>query len=216
MLSPEEARVKALIKAHVGPVSRLMDELAKLPGVGKKSAERMAYHIMRAPADDAMALSQAVREVRERVRACRVCGSFAEEQTCPVCSDRSRDAGTVCVVEMPQDVAQIEKTGDYRGLYHVLMGRLSPLEDVGPKDIRVRELIARVGKGGVREVILATNPTAEGDATAAYLEKALRGKGVRVTRPARGLPAGSAIEFVDSGILGEAIRARRESGEDRT
>ncbi|MHC4251742.1 MAG: recombination mediator RecR [Planctomycetota bacterium] len=208
--------MKALIKAHVGPVSRLMDELAKLPGVGKKSAERMAYHIMRAPADDAMALSQAVREVRERVRACRVCGSFAEEQTCPVCSDRSRDAGTVCVVEMPQDVAQIEKTGDYRGLYHVLMGRLSPLEDVGPKDIRVRELIARVGKGGVREVILATNPTAEGDATAAYLEKALRGKGVRVTRPARGLPAGSAIEFVDSGILGEAIRARRESGEDRT
>jgi recombination protein RecR len=212
MLSPEEARVKA----HVGPVSRLMDELAKLPGVGRKSAERMAYHIMRAPADDAMALAEAVREVRERVRACRLCGSFAEESMCPVCSDRSRDAGTVCVVEMPQDVAQIEKTGDYRGLYHVLMGRLSPLEDVGPKDIRVRELLARVGKGGVREVILATNPTAEGDATAAYLEKALRGQGVRVTRPARGLPAGSAIEFVDSGILGEAIRARRESGEDAT
>ncbi|MHC5055418.1 MAG: recombination mediator RecR [Planctomycetota bacterium] len=204
------------MKAHVGPVSRLMDELAKLPGVGRKSAERMAYHIMRAPADDAMALAEAVREVRERVRACRLCGSFAEESMCPVCSDRSRDAGTVCVVEMPQDVAQIEKTGDYRGLYHVLMGRLSPLEDVGPKDIRVRELLARVGKGGVREVILATNPTAEGDATAAYLEKALRGQGVRVTRPARGLPAGSAIEFVDSGILGEAIRARRESGEDAT
>jgi len=204
------------VKAHVGPVSRLMDELAKLPGVGRKSAERMAYHILRAAPEDARGLAEAVRDVRERVHACSICGSFAEERTCPVCSDRSRDAGTVCVVEMPQDVAQIEKTGDYRGLYHVLMGRLSPLEGVGPKDIRVRELLARVGKGEVKEVILAMNPTAEGDATAAYIEKALRGKGVRVTRPARGLPAGSAIEFVDSGILGEAIRARRETGEDRT
>ena len=204
------------MKAHVGPVSRLMDELAKLPGVGRKSAERMAYHILRAAPEDARGLAEAVRDVRERVHACSICGSFAEERTCPVCSDRSRDAGTVCVVEMPQDVAQIEKTGDYRGLYHVLMGRLSPLEGVGPKDIRVRELLARVGKGEVKEVILAMNPTAEGDATAAYIEKALRGKGVRVTRPARGLPAGSAIEFVDSGILGEAIRARRETGEDRT
>lgn len=210
MLCYEEAQVKA----HVGPVSRLMDELAKLPGVGRKSAERMAYHIMRAPADDAKALADAVREVRERVQACGVCGSFAEERTCPVCADPSRERSLVCVVEMPQDVAQIEKTGEYRGLYHVLMGRLSPLENVGPKDIRVRELLGRVGKGGVREVILATNPTAEGDATAAYLEEALHGKGVRVTRPARGLPAGSAIEFVDSGILGEALRARRESQED--
>ena len=220
MLCHEEARVKAHLKthlkAHVGPVSRLMDELAKLPGVGRKSAERMAYHIMRAPLDEAKALAEAVLELRERVRACRVCGSFAEEETCPVCSDPARDRSLVCVVEMPQDVAQIEKTGEYRGLYHVLMGRLSPLENVGPKDIRVRELLARVGKGGVREVILATNPTAEGDATAAYLEKALRGKGPRVTRPARGLPAGSAIEFVDSGVLGEALRARRESEEGRT
>ena len=212
MLSPEETRVKA----HVGPVSRLMDELAKLPGVGRKSAERMAYHILRGPPGDAEALADAVREVRAGVRQCRICGSFAEEDTCSVCADGARDRGTVCVVEMPQDVAQIEKTGDYRGLYHVLMGRLSPLDGVAPKDIRVRELLARVGKGGVREVILATNPTAEGDATAAYLEKALRGKGVRVTRPARGLPAGSTIEYVDSGILGEAMRARRESGEDRS
>jgi recombination protein RecR len=210
MLSLEETQVEA----HVGPVSRLMKELAKLPGVGRKSAERMAYHIMRAPRDDANTLAKAVRDVRECVQQCSICGSFAEEETCPVCSDRSRDATIVCVVEMPQDVAQIEKTGDYRGLYHVLMGRLSPLDGVAPKDIRVRELFARIGKGGVREVILATNPTAEGDATAAYLEKALRGKGVRVTRPARGLPAGSTIEFVDSGILGEAIRARRESRED--
>jgi recombination protein RecR len=202
--------------AHVGAVSRLMDELAKLPGVGRKSAERMAYHIMRSPLADATALAEAVRDVRERVHECRVCGSFAEEPTCPVCADRSRDRATICVVEMPQDVAQIEKTGDYRGLYHVLMGRLSPLDDIGPKDIRAKELLARVGEGGVSEVILATNPTAEGDATAAWLEKALRGRNVRVTRPARGLPAGSAIEYVDSGILGEALRARRESGEDVT
>ncbi len=216
MLSSEKTREKAVMKAHVGPVSRLMNELAKLPAVGRKSAERMAYHIMRAPPEDAKALADAVRDVRERVRPCRVCGSFAEEPTCAVCSDSSRDAATVCVVEMPQDVAQIEKTGDYRGLYHVLMGRLSPMDGVGPKDIRVRELIARVEKGGVREVILATNPTAEGDATAAYLEKSLRNGSVRVTRPARGLPAGSTIEFVDSGILGEALRARRESGKDST
>jgi len=212
MLSSEEIRVKA----HVGPVSKLMDELAKLPGVGRKSAERMAYHILRAPPGDAEALAEAVREVRAGVRQCGICGSFAEERTCAVCSDSSRDKGTVCVVEMPQDVAQIEKTGDYRGLYHVLMGRLSPLDGVAPKDIRVRELLSRIAKGGMREVILATNPTAEGDATAAYLEKALRGKDVRVTRPARGLPAGSAIEYVDSGILCEAMRARRESGEDRS
>jgi len=199
------------VKPHAEAVASLMAELTKLPGVGKKSAERMAYHILRSGEREAGALAAAIREVSERVHPCSVCGSFTEEKTCRICADRGRDGSQLCVVEMPRDVAQIEKTGEYRGLYHVLMGRLSPLEGVGPEDIRLRELARRVGDGGAREVILATNPTAEGDATAAYIEKMLAGKGVRVTRPARGLPAGSAIEYVDSGILGEALRARRES-----
>ena len=199
------------MKPHADAVAGLMDELTKLPGVGKKSAERMAYHILRAGAREASALAAAIRDVSERVHACSVCGSFTEEETCRICADGGRDRSQVCVVEMPRDVAQIEKTGAYRGLYHVLMGRLSPLDGVGPEDIRLRELARRVGDGGAREVIVATNPTAEGDATASYIEKALSGEGVQVTRLARGLPAGSAIEYADSGILGEALRARRES-----
>jgi recombination protein RecR len=204
-------REESQVKPHAEAVASLMEELTKLPGVGKKSAERMAYHILRSGEREASMLAAAIREVSERVHACSVCGSFTEEKTCRICADRGRDRSLLCVVEMPRDVAQIEKTGEYRGLYHVLMGRLSPLEGVGPEDIRLRELERRAGDGGAREVIVATNPTAEGDATASYIEKMLAGKGVRVTRPARGLPAGSAIEYVDSGILGEALRARRES-----
>ncbi len=198
------------MKAHVGAVSDLIQELARLPGVGRKSAERMAYHLLRVPRDEAMALADAIRLVREEVRECKVCGNFAESDRCEICADGRRDASVICVVEMPHEVTRIEKTGAFDGLYHVLMGRLSPLENVGPKDIRVRELLARVKSGDVREVILATNPTAEGDATASYLEKLLRERGVKVTRPARGIPAGSALEFVDAAILGEAMRRRHE------
>ncbi len=217
------------MKAHVESVQRLIDELARLPGVGKKSAERMAYHLLRRPPEEVTALADAVRSLRERVRNCSVCGSFAESATCEICADPRREKDVVCVVEMPQDVAQIEKTGEYGGLYHVLMGRLSPLEGTGPKDIRIRELVRRVEAGSVDEVILATNPTAEGDATAAYIEKVLREKisrekRVRVTRPARWIPAGSTIEYVDAGILGEAMRRRSDTtgpgeadrGRDRT
>ena len=198
------------MKAHVGAVSDLIQELARLPGVGRKSAERMAYHLLRVPRAEAMTLADAIRLLREEVRECKVCGNFAESDRCEVCADPGRDESVICVVEMPHEVAQIEKTDAFRGLYHVLMGRLSPLENVGPRDLRVRELLARVKSGEVREVILATNPTAEGDATAAYLEKLLRERGVKVTRPARGLPAGSVLEFVDAGILGEAMRRRHE------
>ena len=198
------------MKAHVGAVSDLMRELARLPSVGKKSAERMAYHLLRVPREEAAALADAIRLVREEVRECKVCGNFAESDTCEICADTHRDASVICVVEMPHEVARIERTGAFTGLYHVLMGRLSPLENVGPKDIRARELLARVKSGEVREVVLATNPTAEGDATASYLEKLLRERGVKVTRPARGIPAGSALEFVDAAILGEAMRRRRE------
>ena len=198
------------MKAHVGAVSDLMQELARLPSVGRKSAERMAYHLLRVPREEAMALADAIRLVREEVRRCGACGNFAESDTCDICADARRDSTVICVVEMPHEVARIENTGEYTGLYHVLMGRLSPLENIGPKDIRVRELLARVDSGGVKEVILATNPTAEGDATASYVEKLLKERGVKVTRPARGIPAGSALEFVDSGVLGEAMRGRHE------
>ncbi len=194
----------------MGAVADLIRELARLPGVGRKSAERMTYHLLRVPREEAMALADGIRLVREEVRECKVCGNFAEQETCEVCADARRDGSVICVVEMPHEVARIEKTGEFTGLYHVLMGRLSPLENVGPKDIRVRELLARVKSGEVGEVILATNPTAEGDATAAYLEKLLREQGVKVTRPARGLPVGSALEFVDAAILGEAMRRRHE------
>jgi recombination protein RecR len=194
-----------------GVIAALIEQFAKLPGGGKKSAERMAYHVLNVPRDEAEALAGAIRAVRERIRKCKTCGSLAEAELCSVCSDSKRDSSVVCVVEMPRDVSQIEKTGAFRGLYHVLMGRLSPLEGIGPKDIRIRELVGRIERGGVREVIIATNATADGDATAAYLEKVLRGRKVRVTRPARGLPAGSAIEFVDAGVLGEALKGRRET-----
>jgi len=196
-----------------GVIASLIEQLAKLPGVGKKSAERMAYHILNVPREEADGLADAIRAVRERIGKCKKCGSLAEADLCAVCSDSKRDASVVCVVEMPRDVSQIEKTGAFRGLYHVLMGRLSPLEGIGPKDLRIKELVGRVERGGVREVIIATNATVDGDATAAYLEKVLRGRKVRVTRPARGLPAGSAIEFVDAGVLGEALKARRTSEE---
>lgn len=210
------------MKAHVASVQRLMEELGNLPGFGRKSAERVAYHILKGDPAAARRLAEAVLALHERVRKCSVCGAFAEAETCEICSDPRRDREVICVVEMPQDVAQIEKTGDYRGLYHVLMGRLSPIEGVGPSDIRVKELVRRIEAGGVREVVVATNPTAEGDATAAHVERqvaSLAGRRVprekmpRVTRPARGIPAGSSIEFVDAGILGEAMRRRSASRE---
>lgn len=200
------------MEAHVGPVKGLMEALASLPGIGKRSAERMVYHLVRAKAD-AEALEGALRSMRERVRNCRLCGNLTEEDICPICAGPRRDKQTICVVEMPQDLARMESTGAYKGLYHVLMGTLSPLEGVGPKDIRLKELFRRLAEGGAEELILATNPTAEGDATAAYIEgrlKEMRGGKPRVSRLARGIPAGSRIEYVDSGILGEAIRGRRQ------
>jgi recombination protein RecR len=198
-----------------GVIANLMEQLGKLPGVGRKSAERMAYHLLSVPEEEAGALADAIRSVRQRITNCTECGSLTEAKICKTCADPKRDRSMLCVVEMPRDVSQIEKTGEYRGLYHVLMGRLSPLEGIGPKDIRIRELLSRIEGGSLREVIIATNATADGDATASYLERTLRGKKVRVTRPARGLPAGSALEYVDRGVLGEALRARRESGEGR-
>lgn len=189
------------------PVRRLIAELAKLPGIGERTAERLAFHLLSERAEEALKLSDAIRDLKERVRACAVCTMITETDLCGICADPKRDRATVLVVELTRDVWSIEKTGVYRGLYHVLQGRLSPLDGIRPEDLTLKKLTDRIKSGGVHEVILATNPTAEGDTTAFYLQKQLNG--VRVTRLARGLPAGSTIEYAPRTVLVDAIEGRR-------
>ena len=189
---------------------RLVAELKKLPGIGSRTAERLAYHILREPKDEAMALAYAIRDVKKNMRNCIECSNLTESERCGICSDDRRDRGLICVVEQPRDVWALEKTGTYRGLYHVLLGRLAPLEDMGPETLTVDQLVKRVEKGGVREVIIATNPNLEGDGTAAYVREKLAPTGVKVTRIARGIPAGSSIEYANTNILQDALAGRRE------
>jgi recombination protein RecR len=197
-------------RAYTESVGKLIDLLALMPGVGEKTAERLAYHILRLSDEEALALSEAIREVKEKVRQCSVCYQFAEADPCPVCADPKRDRSTICVVEQARDAVTIEQSGGYRGLYHVLCGRLAPLEGIEPENLTVAELIARVRGGGVREVILATNPDMEGEATALYVRKALDGLPVRVSRLARGIPSGSQLEYADAAIVADALEGRRE------
>jgi recombination protein RecR len=192
-----------------GPIARLVQQLAKLPGIGEKTAARLAYHILRAPAEDATALGAAITELRARVRLCSVCCDFTETDPCPVCRDERRDGSLVCAVAQPQDVLAIERTGGFRGRYHVLHGVLSPLDGVGPDDLRVAELVRRAGQG-LSEVIVATNPSVEGETTAVYLAKLLRPLGVRTTRIATGVPMGGELEYADRLTLSRAIDGRRE------
>jgi recombination protein RecR len=187
----------------------LVDELKKLPGVGKKSATRIALHLLRAPREEVDALARRMRDVREMVRLCDVCGNYTEEKTCSICADARRDASLLCVVEQPSDIALLEGTGSYRGVYHVLHGVLSPLEGVRPEALRIEELVRRVKAGGVKEVVVATNPTVEGDATAFFIQNALAGVPVLVTRIARGVPVGGEIEFSDQVTLARALEGRR-------
>ena len=189
-------------------LGRLMDEFAKLPGVGRKSAERMAYHVLSVGDEEAMGLARAIRDVKKLTRRCATCGCLTEEETCRICSDERRDRSCICVVEYPRDAIQIEKTGAYRGLYHVLMGHLSPVDGMNPGDLRMDELIRRIQAGGVSELVLALNPNLEGDATAAYIASLVENKDIRLTRPARGLPAGSELEFTDERVLAGAISSR--------
>ncbi len=189
---------------------RLVGEFKKLPGIGGRTAERLAYHVLRAGKDEAMALAYAIRDVKKNMRNCRECYNLTEGEVCSICADARRDRSVICVVEQPKDIWALEKTGAYRGLYHVLLGRLAPLEDMGPENLTVDELVKRVEKGGVREVILATNPNLEGDGTAAYTREKLAGMNVSVTRIARGMPAGSSIEFANTNILQDALSGRRE------
>ena len=190
-------------------VDNLVAQLTRLPGIGTRTAQRLAFHILRAPTDEAGALSAAIAEVKERVRFCNECGNLTEDETCAICLDARRDHTLICVVEQPVDVVSLERTAEYRGLYHVLGGALSPLDGVDPGDLRIDELIRRVESNGVAEVVLATNPNMTGEATAAYLADRLRGK-VRVTRLASGLPVGGDLEYADEVTLGRALSGRRE------
>jgi recombination protein RecR len=201
--------------SSAGPIARLIQQLARLPGVGQKTAARLAFHILRAPAEDASALAASILELRQRIRFCSVCWDFTEADPCGLCADARRDAGLVCAVAQPQDLWAIERTGGYRGRYHVLHGVLSPLDGIGPEDLRVQELVTRCapgpsGQSEVREVIVATNPSVEGEATAMYVGKLLRPLGVRVSRIATGVPMGGELEYADRLTLARAIEGRRE------
>ena len=190
------------------PLARLVAELSRLPGIGQRTAQRLAFHILRSPDEEAAALAAAIGEVKERVGLCEQCFNLAEGPLCRICSDASRERSMVCVVEEPADVIPIERTHEYRGLYHVLGGALSPIDGVDPEDLRIAELVRRVEAGGVREVVLATNPTTTGEATALHIAELLRGK-VTVTRLASGLPVGADLEHADEVTLGRALAARR-------
>jgi len=190
-------------------ISQLIVEFSKLPGIGRKTAERLAYFIIREKEKDARRLAKAIVEVKEKVGFCKICFNYAEGEICDICSDPSRDKKTICVVEEPRDIWALENAGNYRGLYHVLLGVVSPLDGVGPDDLKIRELLKRLERGEVEEVIIATSPTVEGDATALYLSKIIKPLGIKVTRIASGLPAGGEIEYADSMTLAKAIQGRR-------
>jgi recombination protein RecR len=193
-------------------IDQLTKELSRLPGVGPKTALRFVYHMMKRPREESLRLAGAIRDVTERVKPCSTCGNFTEFEFCEVCSNPRRDRSTLCVVEEAYEVGAIERTGTYQGLYHVLGGRLSPLDGVGPEELSIRPLLDRLEQGDppTREVIIATNSSVEGEATAVYLEGALRPMGVRVTRLARGIPVGSDLEYVDGSTIAEALAGRRE------
>lgn len=192
------------------PIARLVQEFSKLPGIGPKSAQRLAYHVLRAPEDDALALARALADVKERIVFCGTCFNITEHDPCPLCESDNRDRTLVCVVEQPLDVLVVERTGGFRGLYHVLHGALNPIDGVGPEQLRIGELVARVESGDVSEVIMATNPTLEGEATSMYVQRLLQPLGVRVTRLARGLPSGADLEYMDDLTLSRALEGRQE------
>jgi recombination protein RecR len=192
------------------PVNRLIEAFAQLPGIGPKTASRLTFYLLRRPADQAEALADALRSLKEKIVFCSTCFNITEVNPCPICQDEGRDRSILCVVEEPLDVLAIDRTGEYRGLYHVLHGAISPVEGIGPDELRIKELVARVKAQPVQEVLLATNPNLEGEATAMYLARLLQPMGVRVTRLARGLPVGGDLEYADAITLSRALEGRRE------
>lgn len=204
------------MQTTAAPVTALIEEFAKLPGIGPKTAQRLTFFILRSPADQARRLADAITRVKESIITCSTCFNITEADPCPICASPQRDRATICVVEEPLDVLALEKTGVYKGLYHVLHGALSPVEGIGPRDLRIDELVARVkaaeteGDGALREVILATNPNYEGDYTAAYIAPLITRPGLTISRLARGLPIGGDLEYADEGTLSRALEGRRE------
>ena len=192
------------------PVARLIDALDRLPGIGPKTASRLTFFMLRAPEDEVFALADALRQMREQVVFCSVCFNITEVDPCPICNGEDRDRSTICVVEEPLDVLAIERTGSYHGLYHVLHGAISPVDGIGPDELRIRELLRRLGEGSVKEVLISTNPNLEGEATAMYLARRVAPMGIRMTRLARGLPAGGDLEYADTLTLTRAIEGRQE------
>ncbi|HNW85902.1 MAG TPA: recombination mediator RecR [Candidatus Limiplasma sp.] len=192
------------------PIARMVAQLSKLPSIGQKSAQRLAYHIISMPLDDVRELASAIYQGRKAIRYCNVCGNYATEDQCEICADPQRQNGQICVVRDPRDVAAIERMRDYQGTYHVLHGTLSPMEGVGPDDIRIRELLTRLADGQVKELILATNPDIEGEATASYIARLVKPLGVLVTRIAHGVPVGSDLEYADEITLAKAMEGRRQ------
>lgn len=194
---------------YTPPVQTLIDELGRLPGIGPKSAQRIAFHLLKVPAEDAARLSSAISDAKARVRFCSRCFNVAEGELCPICADDRRDPTVVCVVEESRDIMALERTGEFRGRYHVLLGAINPLEGIGPEQLKVRELLVRLDPEGVQEVIICTNPNTEGEVTAMYLARVLGPLGLRVTRIASGLPVGGDLEYADELTLGRALEGRR-------
>jgi recombination protein RecR len=198
------------MSAYTPAVEDLIDKLAKLPGIGKKTAVRLALHILRSSQEDAQALARSILRVKERIGLCQTCFNIAEGDICTICRNPQRDCSLLCIVEEPSDLMAIESTGIFKGLYHVLHGAIAPLDGVGPQELKIAELLERLHRGGVTEVIIATNPTIEGDATALYLAKTIKSLGIMVTRIAQGIPAGGDIEYVDSKTMTRSLEGRRE------
>ena len=196
--------------ARPDPLAKLVEQLQRLPGIGAKSAQRLAFHVLKTPREEVDRLADAMRDVKERVTYCSTCSNITDVDPCYFCTDSTRDPRIICVVEEPENVSAIEKTRDFKGAYHVLMGALSPLHGVGPDDLKIKGLLARVAGGGVEEVILATNPNVEGEATAIYLARLLKPLGVRVTRIAMGVPVGSDLEYADEVTMQRAMQGRRD------
>jgi recombination protein RecR len=198
---------------YATPISELIDQLNKLPGIGPKSAQRLAFHILKASREDAQALAEAIFHLKDKVKFCPVCYNVTDEPLCEYCSDSRRDDSLICVVEEPRDIVAMERTGEFHGRYHVLGAAISPIDGIGPEDLRVKELLKRLEDGEVKEIIIATNPNIEGEATAMYLTKLIRPLDISVTRLASGLPVGGDLEYADEVTLGSALRGRREMPE---
>jgi recombination protein RecR len=198
------------MSTYTPAVEDLIAKLAKLPGIGKKTAARLAFHILQCSQEDAQGLARSILQVKERIGLCHICFNIAEGQVCPICRNSQRDSSLLCVVEAPSDLMAIEATGIFKGLYHVLQGAIAPLDGIGPQELKIAELLERLKQGGVREVIIATNPTIEGDATALYLAKIVKPLRITVTRIAQGIPAGGDIEYVDIKTMSKSLEGRRE------